>query len=432
MKRIFLFIPLFFCLISFNSQAEIVDKQQYKYRCSDANTNSLLGYSFTAQLCSDYASQSSNFHRCVSSPTYYSYNSVIRCNTETSETYLVKIFSGSYDYSCPTSHQYETSDGQCSNDIGDLLPKYQGERGPNGCYPPAYVEELHFSQRSDLSGYSACYPDNCSYTIKNQGTAVDFPDAPPSDKYKYDRVSTGNACTYDASNAGWSKEDGAENKPDADYTPSSPIVGDGVDSGSLDSDLNPISGASSTVLYESQLTNENIKTLIKDQATLLTDANKSLNASNRHALNNGSLLQQIASNTKNNSSGGGGASSGMSQSEFESSSKSVSGELAAEANEGLGSFDDSYQDQINEAQDSFVDQVTNPSIAESTFDLSGHFQFGGGGCIPFQFTTSYGDLTLDQHCEPMEDFVQPTLKWFLYLSTMLYIYRLFNRTVRSL
>ncbi|ENN2714263.1 hypothetical protein AB9N09_002339 [Vibrio cholerae] len=94
------------------------------------------------------------------------------------------------------------------------------------------------------------------------------------------------------------------------------------------------------------------------------------------------------------------------------------------------------QDDITQLMENFVKQQTDLEVPEFQFNPFGYFTFGGGGCISFNFTVSIGgksfSLTIDDHCPPWEEYVRPTLEWALYLSTGLYIYILFTRTVRSM
>ncbi|ENM5876953.1 hypothetical protein NTE24_000764 [Vibrio mimicus] len=94
------------------------------------------------------------------------------------------------------------------------------------------------------------------------------------------------------------------------------------------------------------------------------------------------------------------------------------------------------QDDITQLMENFVKQQTDLEVPEFQFNPFGYFTFGGGGCISFNFTVSIGGksfpLTIDDHCPPWEEYVRPTLEWALYLSTGLYIYILFTRTVRSM
>lgn len=94
------------------------------------------------------------------------------------------------------------------------------------------------------------------------------------------------------------------------------------------------------------------------------------------------------------------------------------------------------QDDITQLMENFVKQQTDLEVPEFQFNPFGYFTFGGGGCISFNFSVSIGgksfSLTIDDHCPPWEEYVRPTLEWALYLSTGLYIYILFTRTVRSM
>uniref|UniRef100_UPI001C2F8767 cytochrome P450 n=3 Tax=Vibrio cholerae TaxID=666 RepID=UPI001C2F8767 len=74
-------------------------------------------------------------------------------------------------------------------------------------------------------------------------------------------------------------------------------------------------------------------------------------------------------------------------------------------------------------------------IPEFQFSPFGYFSFGGGSCIGFTSNVSMGKISgqivFDKHCQPWETIFRPPLEWALYLSTALYIYILFSRTVRS-
>ncbi len=108
----------------------------------------------------------------------------------------------------------------------------------------------------------------------------------------------------------------------------------------------------------------------------------------------------------------------------------------AEATNGLPEADfQTPQDQITQAMNDFIADKVTADVPEFSFNPFGYFTFGGGACIEFQYTLSIGGVsravTFDAHCPPMENYVRPTLEWFLYLSTALHIYSIFTRTVRS-
>lgn len=117
--------------------------------------------------------------------------------------------------------------------------------------------------------------------------------------------------------------------------------------------------------------------------------------------------------------------------------EAVQAQNFAQADSALPTADFSKsQDDITQLMENFVKQQTDLEVPEFQFNPFGYFTFGGGGCISFNFTVSIGgksfSLTIDDHCPPWEEYVRPTLEWALYLSTGLYIYILFTRTVRSM
>lgn len=108
-----------------------------------------------------------------------------------------------------------------------------------------------------------------------------------------------------------------------------------------------------------------------------------------------------------------------------------------QATDGLPQADFSTpQDQITQAMNDFIADKVEANVPDFSFNPFGYFTFGGGECVAFHFDLSIGgnsrSVTFDSHCPPFNDFVRPTLEWYLYLSTALYIYMMFTRTVRSL
>lgn len=123
----------------------------------------------------------------------------------------------------------------------------------------------------------------------------------------------------------------------------------------------------------------------------------------------------------------------MTRTEFEQ----VQAQNAQDALTGLQAPDfDTPQQQITDAMNSFLADKVDTSVPEFGWSPFGYFSFGGGGCIAFNFDLSIGGKSFhavfDAHCKPFEEYVRPTLEWSLYLTTGLYIYMLFTRTVRSM
>lgn len=115
----------------------------------------------------------------------------------------------------------------------------------------------------------------------------------------------------------------------------------------------------------------------------------------------------------------------------------VQAENFRQATQGLPEADfKTAQEQITQAMNDFIADKVQVDVPEFSFNPFGYFTFGGGSCIAFNFSLSIGgnvrSVTFDSHCPPFNDFVRPTLEWFLYLSTALHIYMIFTRTVRSL
>lgn len=320
MKWILLFIPLFFCLISFNSQAEIVESQSAHIACASRNgtadTPSVFGYALTYSGCVKYGYSHPSY---ISLSQSYPSTSLVLSGKEVKvkyqfqgDKYLLIIqgvyFSDPQDILCPTSHQFETQDGQCSDEIADIIPDDPlPEKQENGCYPSGTSIDTVYGP-SSIKNKSSCFSDSCSATIRPSDTVtICTHDSEGIERCQFNLVSSGQSCVFDASNPNWSEELPPENS--GDYTPSDNLSGGGVDSGAIDSSGNPVSGAESTNTYEQQLTNENLKRLIDDQATLLTDLNKSLNSSIDYDKVKTGYLKQISENTKNLTSGGGGGGS---------------------------------------------------------------------------------------------------------------------------
>lgn len=94
------------------------------------------------------------------------------------------------------------------------------------------------------------------------------------------------------------------------------------------------------------------------------------------------------------------------------------------------------QDEITKAMNDFIADSVDVFVPEFGFNPFGYFSYGGGSCIAFNFNLSIGgktkNVTFDSHCPPFQEYVRPTLEWSLYLSTGLYLYMMFTRTVRSL
>ncbi|MCD6678899.1 hypothetical protein [Vibrio cholerae] len=94
-----------------------------------------------------------------------------------------------------------------------------------------------------------------------------------------------------------------------------------------------------------------------------------------------------------------------------------------------------HEQAAKQAMDTFIQDNLNPEIPEFQFSPFGYFSFGGGSCIGFTSNVSMGKISgqivFDKHCQPWETIFRPPLEWALYLSTALYIYILFSRTVRS-
>ncbi|HGE6077221.1 TPA: hypothetical protein ACGG71_001558 [Vibrio cholerae] len=94
-----------------------------------------------------------------------------------------------------------------------------------------------------------------------------------------------------------------------------------------------------------------------------------------------------------------------------------------------------HEQVAKQAMDTFIQDNLNPEIPEFQFSPFGYFSFGGGSCIGFTSNVSMGKISgqivFDKHCQPWETIFRPPLEWALYLSTALYIYILFSRTVRS-
>lgn len=94
------------------------------------------------------------------------------------------------------------------------------------------------------------------------------------------------------------------------------------------------------------------------------------------------------------------------------------------------------QDEITKAMNDFIADSVDVVVPEFGFNPFGYFSYGGGSCIAFSFNLSIGgktkNVTFDSHCPPFQEYVRPTLEWSLYLSTGLYLYMMFTRTVRSL
>ncbi|EPQ6835144.1 hypothetical protein ACUMR9_001976 [Vibrio cholerae] len=94
-----------------------------------------------------------------------------------------------------------------------------------------------------------------------------------------------------------------------------------------------------------------------------------------------------------------------------------------------------HEQAAKQAMDTFIQDNLNPEIPEFQFSPFGYFSFGGGSCIGFTSNVSMGrisgQIVFDKHCQPWETIFRPPLEWALYLSTALYIYILFSRTVRS-
>ncbi|MGY5767756.1 hypothetical protein [Vibrio cincinnatiensis] len=123
----------------------------------------------------------------------------------------------------------------------------------------------------------------------------------------------------------------------------------------------------------------------------------------------------------------------MTRTEFEQ----VQARNAQEALNGLPEPDfKTPAQQITDAMNDFLSDKVDIDIPEFSFSPFGYFSYGGGSCIAFDFDLSLGGkrfhATFDAHCKPFEQFVRPTLEWSLYLTTGLYIYMLFTRTVRSM
>ncbi|EKO3563510.1 hypothetical protein HJA72_004297 [Vibrio fluvialis] len=123
----------------------------------------------------------------------------------------------------------------------------------------------------------------------------------------------------------------------------------------------------------------------------------------------------------------------MTRTEFEQ----VQAQNAQDALTGLQAPDfDTPQQQITDAMNSFLADKVDTAVPELGWSPFGYFSFGGGGCIAFNFDLSIGGKSFhavfDAHCKPFEEYVRPTLEWSLYLTTGLYIYMLFTRTVRSM
>lgn len=307
MKWILIFLVSIQGFVSFGSQAEIVDKSPHLFQCkyynhawlqpTVADKNSCLGFAY---LISDFDTH------CGSNPNVRLSGDFVLCNVNNT---VVQIYPYSgLDSSCPTSHQFETSSGQCSDEIIDIIPDDPlPEKQENGCYPSGTViDNIHAP--SYIENKSSCFSDSCSATIRpTDGMSICFDNDDGIKHCDFSLVSSGQSCTFNPSNPQWTDEIPLE--PQGDYTPSNDLSGGGLDSGAIDSNGNPVSGAESTNTFEQQITNENLKRLIDDQATLLTDINKSLNSSIDYDKVKTGYLKQISENTKNISSGGGGGGS---------------------------------------------------------------------------------------------------------------------------
>lgn len=115
----------------------------------------------------------------------------------------------------------------------------------------------------------------------------------------------------------------------------------------------------------------------------------------------------------------------------------VQAKTYAEAAQGVpdAKFSDAQQE-IEDAMNNFINDKVNVDIPEFHLNPFGYFTYGGGQCIAFNFNLSVGgkifSVHWDEHCRPFNEFVRPTLEWSLYLSTALYCYMTFTRTVRSI
>ncbi|WP_027695285.1 virulence factor TspB C-terminal domain-related protein [Vibrio litoralis] len=309
MKWILFFLFSIQGFVSFVSQAEIVDKLN-GVLCEDYPTGQVLGTALDSDECKQFAESSSSYPLCETN--YGDSFFIVRtgsgfsCTPNNSNHYLlVKI-----DFSkvCLSPHSFETQNGQCSDEIADTIPNEPlPEKQENGCYPSGTIIDNVYGP-SSIKNKSSCFSDSCSATIRpSDSVTVCTVDENGIDNCQFNLVSSGQSCEFNASNPQWVDDLPLENS--GEYTPSNDLSGGGIDSGSLDGSGNPVSGAESTNLYEQQITNENLKRLIDDQATLLTDINKSLNHSIDYDQVKTGYLKQISENTKNISGGGGGGSS---------------------------------------------------------------------------------------------------------------------------
>lgn len=120
--------------------------------------------------------------------------------------------------------------------------------------------------------------------------------------------------------------------------------------------------------------------------------------------------------------------------EFRTEQQNLWNEAGNSLPDGTSIFQ-AHEQAAKQAMDTFIQDNLNPEIPEFQFSPFGYFSFGGGSCIGFTSNVSMGKISgqivFDKHCQPWETIFRPPLEWALYLSTALYIYILFSRTVRS-
>ncbi|ELJ8570008.1 hypothetical protein RUK56_001457 [Vibrio cholerae] len=120
--------------------------------------------------------------------------------------------------------------------------------------------------------------------------------------------------------------------------------------------------------------------------------------------------------------------------EFRTEQQNLWNEAGSALPDGTSIFQ-AHEQAAKQAMDTFIQDNLNPEIPEFQFSPFGYFSFGGGSCIGFTANVTMGKISgqidFDKHCQPWETIFRPPLEWALYLSTALYIYILFSRTVRS-
>ncbi|MDX1751472.1 MAG: hypothetical protein R3271_14280 [Methylophaga sp.] len=107
---------------------------------------------------------------------------------------------------------------------------------------------------------------------------------------------------------------------------------------------------------------------------------------------------------------------------------------AAAAIEANAIDDALFQPSLNGLLAPFDDKLDNivdiPDTSVYTIPSISPLSFGGGQCyqIPYNFG-NFGSGTFDKHCGPYYSFGLPLITWFLYLSTLIYIWFLIESRV---